>query len=291
MKLMIESFVNLVYFSVIIYHGMAFIKNGIFTICKTKSQRALQSLYFVSILFLGFHQLKLLKIVYKQRVWELDGTLIGSKLKTLQFLGENLLNSVIIFSLALILESFNNFNVKEMKDRQALKISSIIYGVLRLGLITYLTSNVYTNVALYSFLIEMFMISEFLILIFTFISLNETIKKLKIEIEVCLMNDKSYILHILSMIRSFSTKFIFALFFQCVYRSLYLTILINKTSKTLIIIKDISNLLKIISFHFIFENINNLMIFNDPSAVAKCGQQEDDKFFVFEEDQNKADLN
>ena len=116
-----------------------------------------------------------------------------------------------------------------MKDKQALKYSSVIYGCLRSFIYGYFFFNIFSNVALYTFLIEIFMVSEFFVMILIFLSLSETIKKLKIEIEVCLMNDKSYIQYILSMISSFSNRFIAALAFQCIYRVIYLTVIINKS--------------------------------------------------------------
>lgn len=284
MRLVIETFTHFAYLAVIIIDGFSFIRNGIFTICKSKFQRTMQSTYFVAILFLIFHELKLLQIVYRKTVFELEGTLIGSKLKSLQYIGENVLSSVIVFSLALILESFKNFKIKEMKDRKVLKFSSMIYGCLRLLLFGYLITSVFKDIALYSFLIELLMISEFFVLMLTFISLRETIKKLQKEVEVCLMNDKSYVQHILSKLKSFSIQFVFATASQCIYRIIYLTVIFNRKTKMLLIMKDVSSFLKIISIHLILENINNLIVFNDPSASARCGEDENDKFFVFEED-------
>lgn len=291
MRLIIdESFASLIFLFVVLMNGFCFLKNGIFTICKTRLQRFVQSIYFTAILFIVSYEIKLLGIMYKRRNVAFETNWTTAEMKFLQYICELILTTVIIFSFSLILESFRNFKIKELKSRVILKYSCTIYGFLRLLWFAYpllgIMINI-TNIAFYSFLIEIFSITEFFILAFVFLTLRETIKKLQNEVEICLMNDKTYVQYILEMLNSFSTRFIIASILQCIYRILYLTVFFNNGSKVTLILKDSSVLLKILSVHLILDSINNLIIFNDPSAIAKCEDDANEKFFQFAEDNTK----
>lgn len=292
MRLIIEeSFANLVLLFVVLANGLSFLKNGVFTICKSRYQRILQSIHFAAILFILSYEAKILEIVYIQGLKPLETVIFNVKLKLLQYVGEIVLTSTIIFSFVLILESFKNFKIKNMTGRILLKYSCILYGTIRLFIFLYPLSHILMSikyVAFYSFLIEIFLITEFFILIFVFACLRETIKKLEKEVEICLMNDKSYIQYILSMMKSMSIRFMFASFLQCIYRIMYLSVFFNaRNSQVLMILRDFSSFFKILSVHLILDNINNLIIFNDPTAVAKCEENSTDKFFLFEEELNQ----
>lgn len=282
MRVIIDTFFTLSYFTVILIQLILFLRDAIKSVHSTRPQRIFQLFFLFSLFFLSFSQVKLLRTVYRQKIFDFENNPMGSKLKSLQYMSESTLHSVLIYSFAVILNYFQDFKLKSITDQNIYSLSSLIYGFVRTIPISLILMSIHKNTPFSSFLFETFFISEDIVKILLFIILMKTILKMKEEIEACLMNDKTSIQYFLSSIKLICKKLTVAISSECLYRLLYLVVILNPRSSFLVFIRDLSNLIKIFSIYLMLEGLRELSFVDCKEIKASCDENENDRFFIFE---------
>ncbi|KAM0681029.1 hypothetical protein GINT2_000812 [Glugoides intestinalis] len=246
-----------------------------------------QFLFLASLLFLTFYQLKILSFAYKTQIVDFESNVTTIKVKYLQYIGENILHSLIVYALSIVLEHFKNFKLKSISDQHALKLSVLVYAVVRLFPVFLILYYLPINIPIASFAMEMFLIGESAVKIFIFLYTIKVIKNILKEVDICLMTDKSLVQYMLKGFKTALFSLTIALLFDCFSRILYLAVVINTRSKTLMFIKDLGNLLRLISLKLMLESLIDILFTNYGNAKIGSHGEENSKFFVFEEEEQK----
>ncbi|ELA42092.1 uncharacterized protein VICG_00941 [Vittaforma corneae ATCC 50505] len=287
MKIFLDSFVNICYLFALLIQAFLFVRNAIYSSCAPRSQRLSQFYLMFSLIFMVFYQLQLLRTLYNRKIIDFENVPATSKLKTLQYVGENTIHSVLCHSLAVILESFENFKMHSITDQRVMKLSAFIYAYIRYLPVMVMMSRLYRNTSFYSFLIEAFLISEDIVLILIFVNLIRLIKKIAKEIETCLMTDKTMVQYLLSVFKVLLSRLAVSLSLECLSKMLYLVVITRERSKALMFINDISNFLRVVSIYLVLENLTDMVFTDCRSFKVAFNEHEKDKFFEFEHAEKK----
>lgn len=284
MRIILDSFVVLCTLAALFIQGLSFFKYAVNSIYASNPQRAIQFSFLIGLLFLIFYQLKELKTIYKRQVVDFEDTSIIAKLKSLQYLGENILQSVIIAAFACVFDTFKKFKLKAIRDQKAYRNTCVIYSILRIIPALVILWGISKKPAFLSFLMEIFLISEGVVKILVLFAIEKMIERIAGEIDACLLSDKSFMQSILSQYQRLSSKLFIALSLDCAYRFLYLAVVLNLRSKTILLMKDLSNLLKIASIYLILDSLIEIIFINASGIRITFNENEKDKFFVFDEE-------
>lgn len=285
MKIVLETFVSLCYLFILLTQGILFIKSAVNSICIQKSQRIAQFFFLIALLFLTFYQLKILSFAYTTQVVDFENNILTVKIKYLQYIGENTLHSLVVYALSVVLDHFKNFKLKSISDQHALKLSVLIYTFVRLFPVLVILSYIATNIPLASFVMELFLISESAVKIFIFLYSIKVIKRILKEVDICLMTDKSLVQYMLTGFKTALFNLVLALMFDCMSRILYLAAVLNMRSKTVLFIKDLGNLLRLMSLKLMLECLIDILFTNYGNAKIGSNGEENSKFFVFEDEE------
>lgn len=282
MRIALDSFVNICYLFVLLLQASLFVRNAIYSACTPRSQRLSQFYLMFALVFMIFYQFQLLKLLYNRRIADFENDSAASKLKTLQYFGENIFHSVLCHSLAVVLESFEGFKMHSITDQRAMKLSAFVYAYARYIPAIVMISRLNKSTSFYSFLIEAFLISEDVVLVLVFANLIRLIKKMTVEIEICLMADKTMVQYVLSVFKTLLSRLIVSLSLECLSKMLYLVVVMGQKSRALAFIYDTSNLLRVVSAYLILGNLIDLVFADCRSFKVAFNENKDDKFFEFE---------
>lgn len=283
MRVILDTFFTLCYFTAIFIQLIIFVRNAVKSVYSTRAQRIFQLFFLFALVFLTFNQMKLLKTIYKQRIFDFENNPLGSRLKSLQYMSESTLHSVLIYSFAVMFNYFCDFKLRSITDQKMYSVSLVAYGFLRSIPIIVIMSQIYSNTPFSSFMFETFIVSENVVKILILISIIKAISKITVEIDACLMDDKTMLQHFLSMMDLICKKLVIALFFECFYRLLYLVVIMNHKSSVLSFLKDASNLAKVFSIYLMLDALSEVSFVDCKDIKASCNENDNDKFFSLEE--------
>lgn len=289
MRIVLHSFVHICFIFIISINALLFVKNAINSSYSTYSKKILQIYFFFALLFLIYFHFSVLKALYTGKVLDVEsGSLLG-RLKTWQYIGENMLHSVVCYSFGTILESLERFKMKSIKDQRSMKSTAYFYSFIRYIPVFMILLHLNENLPFYSFLIEIFLIGEYTALILVFSNFYKTIKNVENEVEICLMRDKSMVQFFLANIKSILKRFIVSLGLESLSKVMFLTVMMGKSKKSLTFLYDASNLLKLISIYLLLETLLDLVFIDYGGLKVILNEGENDKFFIFENDENKIE--
>jgi len=287
MKIVLESFVNVCHLLALLIPFGSFTLNAIYSPNGTRSQRSVQFFLMIAFFFMISYRLQLLRSIYSGK----DGNaILSGKLKVLQYIGENLLHSVICHALAILLGAFENFKVNSITDQKAMQLSTYIYGYVRCLPAALILFKLTGDVELYSFLMDILLTAENAVLILIFSSIVHIVNKVMLEIDVCLMRDKAVVLYFLGKCRTTLTSLATALFMEFLAKMLYLAAMLGSTSRGMAVANDISNLFRVISIYLILRSVVSIVFIDFKSFKVVFNEAGNERFFVFtEDDENAAD--
>lgn len=289
MRIVVESFVVMANLFVLVTQNICLVKNALRTSFSTRSQRIHQLFFLLSVLFLVAYQYRLLKIRYGQQIWDFDNSVMTGKIKVLQYIAENLLRTVVLLSLDIIMSSIDKMKIFGIKDNAALRTSIFVYNLIRTVPIAAISIPLTGNVSFESFLMELFLIGEGTVIVLVFASLRKSLGKIQKELCSSFLPEKSYLEYLLGQYRSHSSMFVGSLIAETTSRVIFLFVMLEHRSKTLVFLRDLGNLLKIISIYVLIKSLNDLIFidYNQNTllyAKTDADQSVRSRFFVFEED-------
>lgn len=292
MRIAVESFVVMMNLFILVTQSIYLVKSALRTSFSTRSQRVHQLLFLLSVLFLIAYQYKLLKIRYSQRVWDFDNSLVTGKIKMLQYIAENVLRAAVLMSVSIVLSSVDKMKVCGIKDNAVFRASILAYSLARTVPLAAMFIPFFKDVSFESFLMELFLIGEGTVAVLVFISLRKSLGKIQKELGSCFLPEKSYLEYLIGQYRSHSTMFIGSLAVETVARAIFLFVMLEHRSKTLVFLRDLGNLLRIISVYALIKSLNDLVFIDysqDTLLYSKDhpGQNGQSRFFAFEEDRDK----
>lgn len=239
-----------------------------------------------SVLLLIAYNLKTLFHSYNKSTWGFEGTYITNEIRTLQYLAENVFRSIFIFSFDFILKSIYTVKIKDLYDKETLRPSILIYGLGRIVPAFTLIFALKSQPAFFSYVMEIVMVAEGFVISMLLFALIKHFIEVQKELLISSLPEKPHFEIETNDLLLITKKCFFGILFESFARFLLVFVMVEKKSKLLLFLIDISNLIKLISLVLIILSINKLIFkgtnVDDALITGSSTKSFSERFFLFD---------